>query len=121
MPALNFKKRFAPDVEAGRKRQTIRKRRKRPIKVGEKLYLYTGMRTQACRKLGEAVCKKVRHICIVEGLDPWTYKIIIDGREISAAEEFRLARADGFEDSIGIIDFFRKEYGLPFEGHIYNW
>jgi hypothetical protein len=44
MPALDFQARFAPLVESGEKRQTIRKRRKRPIGVGQTLYLWTGQR-----------------------------------------------------------------------------
>ena len=51
MPALNFKKQFAEKVETGEKRQTVRAKRKRAFVVGDKLYLYTGMRTKYCRKL----------------------------------------------------------------------
>lgn len=58
MPALNFKKRFEPMIESGDKRQTIRAKRKdcRDPKEGQTLYLYTGMRSKGCRKLGEAPC-----------------------------------------------------------------
>ena len=59
MAALNFQKQFAPDVESGIKLQTIRAKRKNPIKEGETLYLYTGMRTKKCRKLGEVKCYSV--------------------------------------------------------------
>jgi hypothetical protein len=52
MPAYNFQKQFAPAVERGEKLCTIR--RKAP-KVGDKAYLYTGMRTKACRPLGVGV------------------------------------------------------------------
>ncbi len=53
MPSLNFQARFAPLVESGEKRQTIRAYRKdgRDPKRGDKLYLFTGMRTKACRPL----------------------------------------------------------------------
>ena len=68
MPALNFKAEFAPLVESGEKRQTIRKLRKdgRDPKVGDALYLYTGMRTKKCRKLGIAPCESVQPIEIDE-------------------------------------------------------
>jgi len=46
MPALNFKKQFSPSVRDGSKLQTIRMKRKHPIKVADKLFLYTGMRTK---------------------------------------------------------------------------
>ena len=56
MPALNYQAQFAPKVESGEKLQTIRARRKRPFKRGDRLYHYTGMRTKSCRKLGESTC-----------------------------------------------------------------
>ncbi len=54
MVALNFKARFADDVETRRKRCSIRAPRKdgRDPKPGDSLQLYTGMRTRECRKLG---------------------------------------------------------------------
>jgi len=72
MPALNFKSRFAPAVELGlanplapgAKRCTIRATRKRPICPGDRLSLYTGMRTKACRKLGEAECRTVDRLTL---------------------------------------------------------
>ena len=58
MAALNFQKRFAEAVETGEKRQTIRRRRAdgHDPKAGDPLYLYTGMRTKACRKLATVRC-----------------------------------------------------------------
>lgn len=53
MVAYNFAAQFAEAVETRKKRQTIRAPRKdnRHAKVGDKLQLYTGMRTTNCRKL----------------------------------------------------------------------
>ncbi len=65
MPAINFKAQFASDVELGIKRQSIRPRGKRVYKVGDKLTLYTGQRTKACRKLGTAIISEVFDIDIV--------------------------------------------------------
>lgn len=53
MPALSFQKRFAKKVEAGTKRQTVRDRGVRDFKVGDRLFLFEGMRTKACRRLFE--------------------------------------------------------------------
>lgn len=68
MPAINFKKQFAPAVESGEKRQTIRARRQdgRDPVAGQTLYLYTGIRTKGCRKLGEVTCKETQQITIEE-------------------------------------------------------
>ena len=51
MVAYSFDKLFAHQVEAGAKRQTIRAYRKRHARLGERVQLYTGMRTRHCRKL----------------------------------------------------------------------
>jgi len=67
MPAYNFKSQFAQPIESGRKRQTIRPRRKRPTRPGDKLYLYMGMRTKACRKLAEVICTRVTPVDIPQG------------------------------------------------------
>ncbi len=51
MPSLNFEKQFVPLIESGQKRQTIRVERKNPIKVGDKLYLFSGLRTKYCYRI----------------------------------------------------------------------
>ena len=43
----------------GSKKQTIRKPRKHPFKVGDKLQVYWMLRTKQCEKLGEAVITKI--------------------------------------------------------------
>jgi hypothetical protein len=43
-------------VRDGSKRQTVRKLRKRPIKVGDKLILFWKQRSKLCERLKEAVC-----------------------------------------------------------------
>ena len=47
---------FIDKILSGEKRQTIRKAGKKwdKVKVGDKLTLYTGLRTKKCRKLDEA-------------------------------------------------------------------
>ena len=123
MPALNYKEQFAPAVEIGlidaenpkAKRQTIRAWRKRPIKKGDRLYMYTGMRMKKCRKLGEAVCKRARRIDIsYEG-------IYLDGVRIAVREAEALARADGFDRLVLLYRFFKKTHGFPFSGQLIEW
>jgi len=118
MPALNFKKEFAPDVESGKKHQTIRALRKdgRNPKPGDTLYLYTGQRTTGCRKLGEAICISVEQIGINESFD-----IDMGDRALSIKEETELTRADGFEDSFSFYNFFKTNHGLPFFGLLIKW
>jgi len=58
MPLLGFTK-LKDKLLDGSKTQTIRKPRKHPIKVGDKLFIYWKLRTKQCEKLGEAVVTKI--------------------------------------------------------------
>lgn len=51
MTAYSFQSMFVAEVSSGVKCQTVRGHRKRHASVGERVQLYTGMRTKACRKL----------------------------------------------------------------------
>lgn len=110
MPLYNFQQRFAPDVQHGRKRQTIRRRRSRPTKQGETLYLYSGLRTAAAHKLGEARCVAVSPVLISDGA------VSVDGEALPREFLDEFARADGFAGADEFFEFFRKTYGLsPFK------
>ena len=115
MPAYNFKQQFAEAVEEGTKRQTIRPKRKRPTKPGDRLYLYTGMRTKQCRKLGEATCTEVLDIEIQ------TSRVTVAGEALSWAQMKLLASLDGFSDQEAFFQFFEDAYGLPFQGELIRW
>ena len=124
MPLLNFNKRFAAQVESGGKKQTIIKMRKIPIKAGDKLFLYTGLRTKYCRKLGEGICKRVRHILIEMKKDGISHHFItVNGdKECLYGEILRnIAIQDGFLSVVELISFFKKTHSLPFNGQIINW
>ena len=54
MPLLGFTK-LLHKLVAGSKTQTIRKPRKHPIKVGDRLFIYWKLRTKECQKLGEGI------------------------------------------------------------------
>ena len=125
MPLLGFKKHFAPMVENGIKahpdpavkikRQSIRAKRKdgRNPHPGDRLYLYTALRTKSCRKLGIVTCQSVE-------------EIIIESHGINVAGEWlwdkeALARADGFDSFEQLLAFFEKEHGLPFWGLLIKW
>lgn len=114
MVAFNFSPEFADAVEAGRKRQTIRKTRR--ARKGDIVQLYTGQRTKACRKLGEGVCTLVDYVGIrSDGIT--LGDIIKHPRDI---DEF--ARADGFADFKTMVAWFEKKYGSPyFQGFVHYW
>jgi hypothetical protein len=119
MPSLNFKKQFAGDVESLMKRQTIRQKRRKPIKVRDRLYLFTGQRTKFCRKLGEGYCLSVQDILFE--IDNLYVNIYVDNVKLSMIESFELARADGFESVPDFVNFFYKNYGFPFNGDLIKW
>ena len=115
MALLGYKKQFAQAVESGIKRQTIRAKRKYPIKLGENLYHYTGLRTKNCRKLLESKCLGVADIRIhVDGIFVSDQKL----KEVNAKE---LAKQDGFSDTESFIEFFRINHGFPFHGDLIRW
>lgn len=115
MPAYNFKSRFAALVAQGRKRQTIRRPRKRPTRPGDRLKLYTGMRTKACKLLAEGTCIDVMSIRITHGF------VYLDERELSYQEASDLARVDGFGSVEEMVGFFDDTYGLPVEMELIKW
>ena len=115
MPALNFKKQFAPLIASGKKTQTIRLIRKHPIKKGDKLYLYTGLRTKHSQKIKEANCISVEPINI------GCHTITLANKVLSHSEQLLLAHADGFNNLADFRAFFEKAYSLPFDGVVIKW
>ena len=116
MPALNFKKQFAGNVRSGKKRQTIRADRKRPFVKGDKIYLYTGMRTKYCVLIGDRWVKNVSQIKILKD-----HTVLVNGKKYSARAIKNLAMSDGFSDVSDFYGFFSDTHGLPFRGSIIYW
>ncbi len=128
MPALNFKQEFAEKIADGSKTQTVRKPRKdgRPhAKPGDKINLYTGMRTKECRLLCEARVTSVRPVTL-DGTS-----MTLGGREMRQGEgnqyfdpetfDNDFARADGFDEYMDMAAWFDERYGLPFKGVVIQW
>ncbi len=116
MPAYNFKSRFAPKVESGEKRQTIRKRRKVGNAVPEKpIQLYVGQRTKACRKLvdPDPECKSVHPIKITRHFAFGA--VFVDGKKLTYLETFNLTRDDGFSSTVDFFHFFVPDPGDVFD------
>src|SRR5713226_2877004 len=69
MPAYSFQECFIPFLLDGSKDHTVRKERagrSRHARPGDRIYLYYGMRTKWCRKIGEAICSYVCRIQITQ-------------------------------------------------------
>ena len=117
MPLLNFQKRFAEKVRTGEKRQSIRAYRKIPFKTGDKLYLYTGLRTKNTEKLGEGILIELYNIEIYE--DEFLIRNIGLYNKTSKLDFF--ACEDGFDNWQELIEWFGKAHGLPFQGQLLKW
>lgn len=129
MVALNFKTVFADDIELGRKTRTIRKIRARGNPVaGCALQLYTKLRSKSAEKLRDATCTQVRPVLIDHT------GVTLNGRALWAGDapayqggpdpenyDGDFARADGFDAFGDMVEFFEKQYGLPFEGQLIEW
>lgn len=132
MPAYSFQERFIPSIQDGSKDHTIRalrKGRSRHALPGDKLYLYYGMRTKWCRKIGEAICRAVRRVWISEE------GIALEGTELpymSDEERELFAWKDGFRPEGSTADnpagafalmlrFWKLTHQLPFEGVVIYW
>jgi len=108
---------FRDPILSGRKRQTIRKLRKYPIMVGDRLHLYWKLRTKDCEKLGEAICTETFFLRIghdksgkvwmlMAGIpNPKKGLILIEGHM------FDIAKRDGFDSVEAMISALEKMHG----------
>ena len=114
MVAFNFSPEFADAVASGAKRQTIRKKKR--AKCGDRVQLYTGQRTKACRKLGEGTCDLVDYV----GIRPDGLTLGDKAKHPGNIDDF--ARADGFENFEAMVAWFTRKYGSPyFQGFVHRW
>src|SRR6478736_6727746 len=96
MTLVNFSRSsFIDSVEDGSKNFTIRAKRKFPFKKGDKLQLYTGLRTKHDKKLRDAICKNVWHLVIDKKEDD-TYTFELDGEIISPKRVKEISKEVGF-------------------------
>ena len=124
MPAYNFQAQFAPLIECGWKRQTVRKIRK--VKganavPGGPLSLYTGQRTKDCRLLMVTKCDLVYAISLAKAYISTTLHGE-DTRVFEYHEAEVFALREGFHGGASeMFEWFEKAHGLPFEGILIKW
>lgn len=128
MPLYDFRPRFADQILAGTKRQTIRKprsERSRHAREGDLVHLYTGLRTKASRKLGAAPCIGVDEVRLNFLRDRVTVTSAIGTRPIlQPADLDDFAREDGLADWADMKATFREIHGadlVEFWGCIIYW
>ena len=114
---------FIDKILAGEKQQTIRRAspKWKNVKAGDKLTLYTGLRTKACRKLGEAVVESVGKVVFYRaGL----IAVVTRYGEnwLTEDEVDELVRRDGFGDVHDFWHFFDAHYPeRPIEMLVIRW
>ncbi len=118
MPSLNFTM-FIDQIEDGRKTQTIRALRKHPIKAGDRLHLFTGLRRPGARRLSPlegVICTGVYSLIMTR----WSDRIVCDG--IPRGETIEsVATRDGFDHLVSFSDFFVPNNGDIFTGQLIRW
>lgn len=114
MVAYSFKKRFTPEILAGRKLHTIRADRKRHARPGEEVQLYEAMRTKACKLIGRATCRDVDPIRIDFAEDRVEIGEIIGRSVETRADLDEFAKADGFRSWDDMTAFWAKEHAEAF-------
>lgn len=117
---FNFTRDFAPLVESGAKRQTIRLERKdgrRPA-PGFLACCYQGLRTSNSRLLIERPVVRVVDVEMIF----LTGSIYINGRCLNKQERLQLAVDDGFTCVADLLAWFKSQYGPDvFRGFLTEW
>lgn len=118
MVAFNFTV-FVDKVESGKKRRTIRKKRR--AKVGDRLQLYTRMMHKDCRKLRDAICTNVVKVELdAHGVFVGDFA----GLQLRGSEADKFARLDGFKNHADMMAWFKSTYPkdtLPIVGYLHEW
>lgn len=104
---------FIDKILSGEKRQTIRRAspKWKNVKAGDKLTLYTGLRTKECRKLGEAVVESITPIALTPRSADCAVKTALGTFLLTSFDVRFLALADGFESTFDFWNFFTEHYG----------
>jgi hypothetical protein len=114
MVAISFQEQFVPMLLAGTKRQTLRRTAR--CRPGDRLQIYTGLRTKACRKLGEAICLFVDYCALRDS------GLTFGNKALHPPTADGFAQADGFKDYDAMIAWFHGKYGPgEFVGRIIKW
>jgi hypothetical protein len=113
------RKDFIDAVANGSKHFTIRQLRKNPIKKGEALQLYTGLRTKQVKKLRDTVCKNVWDIKIENKKAEFLF--LLDGKQLTTKQVKDISNKIGFDSVEEWIEYFKEKYKFPFKGQLIEW
>lgn len=130
MVAYSFQSRFVPLIRAGLKTQTIRADRKRHARPGERLQLFTAMRTRFCERIvPDPVCTAVLPVAISWN-DTYSGENLLHAPRIARIEVGMIpvrdldsfVTLDGFSGIDDMTAFWLAHHGArPFEGVVIEW
>jgi len=115
---------FIDKILSGEKRQTIRRAspKWKNVKVGDKLTLYTGLRTKQCRKLGEAVVESITPIMIDTECDNVAVETPLGDFNLDLPALNDLVARDGFDSNDEFFKFFCLNYKVGrFKMFVIRW
>ncbi len=107
---LGFKERFAEPILLGTKVFTLRNNRKNQPKIGETLFMYTGLRTSECRKISDKEklmsTQKVL-IYITRGKEKQIdISITVDNKLLTREQVDQFVKYDGFVDRSDFAEYW---------------
>ncbi len=112
---LGYKKRFIEPIQIGTKVFTMRNKRKITPKIGETLYMYSGLRTKHTVKISDKEklqsIQEVR-IYIEKKNNVHSVFIHVDGRPLLANEISEFVKYDGFENETDFVDYWLTSSGV---------
>lgn len=112
---LGFKPRFVEPIQIGTKVFTLRVRRKKMPKVGETLFMYTGLRTSKCAKISDKeklISIQTVKVTIIQEKHLTSIIIVVDGRLLSVKEVSEFVKFDGFRDRMDFAEYWIKSQGV---------
>jgi hypothetical protein len=120
MALINFSREdFIDAVTNGSKHFTVRQLRKNPIKKGEALQLYTGLRTKQAKKLRDTICKNVWDIKIENKKDEFLFWL--DDNQLTSKKVKDISNKIGFDLVEEWTEYFKQKYKFPFKGQLIEW
>lgn len=127
-----LKEQFVDPILAQTKIHTLRKERKVQPKIGERLYMYTGLRTKHCFKILDThTLKSIQHVRVMctrkkhnktTGKPGLYIEIFVDHRRLDIDEIKVFAKNDGFEDAAAFAHFWlgkKDRAGAVMQ--LFNW
>ncbi len=128
---LGFKKRFRAPIESGAKIHTMRDVRKNPPKIGERLFMYTGLRTKYCELItNRETLRATQQIEIKVHVFSKIVCAWIDGRCLDVFEVAEFVQNDGFDDAEDFAEWWiakipkqsrKPNTIITWEGCLHHW